>query len=146
MASTTHTSPVRTEALSTTKATKVLSSPTSPISLITKAARASAGSRNQTGIGLLFMARACRTQVGLKSSVPCGPPARPTCATEPYLSDVSAPPRPLLAALTTYTSACAFIKSGKARALALSASKRLPDQPNLPTFAELGYPELSSTT
>ena len=50
------------------------------------------------------------------------------------------------ATFTTYTSASAFIKSGKARALAVSASKRLPDQPNVPTFAELGYPELSSTT
>jgi tripartite-type tricarboxylate transporter receptor subunit TctC len=50
------------------------------------------------------------------------------------------------ATFTTYTSASAFIKSGKARALAITASKRLLDQPNIPTFTELGYPELASTT
>jgi len=50
------------------------------------------------------------------------------------------------ATFTTYTSASAFIKSGKARALAVTSSKRLVDQPHIPTFAELGYPELSSTT
>lgn len=50
------------------------------------------------------------------------------------------------ATFTTYTTASAFIKTGKARALAISASKRIADQPNTPTFAELGYPELTSTT
>jgi tripartite-type tricarboxylate transporter receptor subunit TctC len=50
------------------------------------------------------------------------------------------------ATFTTYTSASAFIKSGKARALAVTSKKRLPDLPSVPTFAELGYPELTSTT
>ena len=50
------------------------------------------------------------------------------------------------ATFTTYTSANAFIAAGKARALAITASKRLPEMPDVPTFAELGYPELTSTT
>lgn len=50
------------------------------------------------------------------------------------------------ATFTTYTSASAFIKSGKARALAVTSGKRLTDQPQIPTFSELGYPELASTT
>jgi tripartite-type tricarboxylate transporter receptor subunit TctC len=50
------------------------------------------------------------------------------------------------ATFTTYTTVSAFIKSGKAKAIAITANKRLADQPAVPTFAELGYPELSSTT
>src|SRR6267142_2004335 len=45
---------------------------------------------------------------------------------------------------TTLTTAATLIKSGRARALAVSSVKRVPDFPELPTFAELGYPELSA--
>lgn len=50
------------------------------------------------------------------------------------------------AAVMTYSSANAHISSGKLRGLATTSSKRVSDNPNIPTFAELGYPELTSTT
>ena len=45
----------------------------------------------------------------------------------------------------TLTTAAPHIRSGRARALALSAQARLADFPEIPTFAELGYPELVAT-
>jgi tripartite-type tricarboxylate transporter receptor subunit TctC len=45
---------------------------------------------------------------------------------------------------TTLTTAATQIKAGKARALAVSSAKRVPDFPEVPTFGELGYPELSA--
>jgi len=45
---------------------------------------------------------------------------------------------------TTLTTAATQIKAGKARALAVSSAKRVPEFPDLPTFAELGYPELTA--
>jgi tripartite-type tricarboxylate transporter receptor subunit TctC len=45
----------------------------------------------------------------------------------------------------TLTTAATQIRAGRARALAISAASRLPDFPDLPTFAELGYPELVAT-
>jgi len=50
------------------------------------------------------------------------------------------------AAVMTYSSANAHITSGKLRGLATTSSKRVTDNPDIPTFAELGYPELTSTT
>lgn len=50
------------------------------------------------------------------------------------------------AAIVTYTSASGAIKSGKVKALALTSSKRLPASPEIPTFLELGFPELVATT
>ena len=46
---------------------------------------------------------------------------------------------------TTLTTAASQIRAGRARGLAISAAERLPEFPGLPTFAELGYPELVAT-
>ena len=46
---------------------------------------------------------------------------------------------------TTLTTAATQIKAGKARALAVSSTQRVPDFPEVPTFRELGYPELTAT-
>src|SRR5258706_11359215 len=46
---------------------------------------------------------------------------------------------------TTLTTAATQIKAGRARALAVSSAKRVPDFPEVPTFAELGYPELTAS-
>jgi len=45
---------------------------------------------------------------------------------------------------TTLTTAATQIKAGRARALAVSSLKRVPDFPDVPTFSELGYPELAA--
>jgi tripartite-type tricarboxylate transporter receptor subunit TctC len=47
---------------------------------------------------------------------------------------------------TTLTTAAAHIKAGKAHAIALSSASRVPDFPDVPTFAELGHPELTAVT
>ncbi|MEA3194265.1 MAG: hypothetical protein QOD26_2598 [Betaproteobacteria bacterium] len=46
---------------------------------------------------------------------------------------------------TTLTTASGQIRAGRARGLAISASARLPDYPDIPTFAESGYPDLVAT-
>src|SRR3954464_1722660 len=46
---------------------------------------------------------------------------------------------------TTLSTAAGQIKAGKARALAISAAHRLEEYPNVPTFAESGYPDLVAT-
>jgi tripartite-type tricarboxylate transporter receptor subunit TctC len=48
-------------------------------------------------------------------------------------------------ASTTLSTAAGQIHGGKARALAISTAKRLPDYPNVPTYAEMGYKELVAT-
>ncbi len=45
---------------------------------------------------------------------------------------------------TTLSTAAESIKGGKARALAVSSTSRVPDFPDVPTFAELGHPELTT--
>lgn len=50
------------------------------------------------------------------------------------------------AAFMALPSAKNHLQSGKIRALASTASKRLPEFPDVPTFAELGYPSLTART
>jgi tripartite-type tricarboxylate transporter receptor subunit TctC len=45
----------------------------------------------------------------------------------------------------TLSTAAGQVHSGRARALAVSTASRLPDYPDLPTYAELGYGELVAT-
>jgi tripartite-type tricarboxylate transporter receptor subunit TctC len=49
------------------------------------------------------------------------------------------------AASTTLSSAATQIRAGKARGLAVSSAARLHDHPDIPTFSEMGYPELVAT-
>jgi tripartite-type tricarboxylate transporter receptor subunit TctC len=51
----------------------------------------------------------------------------------------------LPAVCVTLTTAATQIRAGRARGLAISAPLRLPDFPGIPTFAELGYPDLVAT-
>src|SRR5574341_502792 len=46
---------------------------------------------------------------------------------------------------TTLTTAATQIRAGRARGLAISAPARLPDFPDIPTFREMGYPEIVAT-
>jgi len=46
----------------------------------------------------------------------------------------------------TTTNAMPLIKSGKVRAIAVGTAARLPDLPNVPTFAESGYPQFQFST
>ncbi len=43
----------------------------------------------------------------------------------------------------TSTNSTPLIKGGKVRPIAVSSKTRLPDQPNVPTFTEEGYPDFS---
>jgi tripartite-type tricarboxylate transporter receptor subunit TctC len=49
------------------------------------------------------------------------------------------------ASSNTFATAAVHIRSGAVRALAVSSPRRLPNFPDLPTFAELGYPDLVAT-
>lgn len=46
----------------------------------------------------------------------------------------------------TFTTAAPQIRSGNVIALAVSSAKRLAEFPNLPTFKEIGYPDMVATT
>jgi tripartite-type tricarboxylate transporter receptor subunit TctC len=46
---------------------------------------------------------------------------------------------------TTLSTAAAQMRAGRIRALALSSAERLPDYDKVPTFRELGYPQLVAT-
>ncbi|MDQ6683802.1 MAG: tripartite tricarboxylate transporter substrate binding protein [Pseudomonadota bacterium] len=62
----------------------------------------------------------------------------------PAITDLIANQIP--AAFMTLSTANAHIQSGKLRLIALSSAKRLPEYPAVPTFAELGYPQLTGIT
>lgn len=62
----------------------------------------------------------------------------------PAVSDLLANQIP--AGFMTLSSANAHVATGKLRLLALTSPKRLPEFPNVPTFAELGYPTVTGTT
>jgi tripartite-type tricarboxylate transporter receptor subunit TctC len=49
-------------------------------------------------------------------------------------------------AFMTLTAANAFVSAGKLKAYALTSTRRVADLPQVPTFSELGYPELVATT
>src|SRR5204862_905282 len=46
----------------------------------------------------------------------------------------------------TWTTALSHIQSGAVVPIAVTAEQRLPEYPDVPTFKELGYPELVATT
>ena len=49
------------------------------------------------------------------------------------------------AVMSTVASVMEFVKSGKARFLAVSSAQRWPGLPEVPTFAESGFPQLTGT-
>ena len=50
--------------------------------------------------------------------------------------------------LSTFTlsSSAQFLRGGQFNGIALTSPERMPDQPDIPTFKELGYPQLAGTT
>ncbi len=62
----------------------------------------------------------------------------------PAVADVVAGHVP--SSFSTVQAASAFVRAGKARFLALTSEERLKDFPDVPTFAELGQPELTAIT
>ncbi len=49
-------------------------------------------------------------------------------------------------AFVTLGSAAPLLQGGKIRMMAVTSAKRLPDFPDIPTFAELGYPDMVAAT
>ncbi len=62
----------------------------------------------------------------------------------PAVADVAGNQVP--AAFVTLSTASGNIKAGKLRPLAVTSSERISEFPDVPTFKELGYPELTGTT
>lgn len=62
----------------------------------------------------------------------------------PAVADLLANQIPM--GVMTLSSSNAHVDSGKLRLLAVSSMKRVAAYPNTPTFAELGYPQLTGTT
>ncbi|WP_420997675.1 Bug family tripartite tricarboxylate transporter substrate binding protein [Cupriavidus sp. 30B13] len=60
----------------------------------------------------------------------------------PALSDTVA--GQVAAQFDNVTSSLAFIKSGKLRALAVASTRRIPELPDVPTYAEAGLPEMNN--
>jgi tripartite-type tricarboxylate transporter receptor subunit TctC len=46
----------------------------------------------------------------------------------------------------TLSSSSSFLRAGTLTGVAVTSAERMPDYPDLPTFKELGYPELVSST
>lgn len=68
----------------------------------------------------------------------------PYKGTAPVVSDLVAGHVPL--ASLTFAGTGQHIRNGKVRALASTAAKRVPEFPDVPTFAELGFPQLTAIT
>jgi tripartite-type tricarboxylate transporter receptor subunit TctC len=68
----------------------------------------------------------------------------PYKGTAPLASDLMAGHVP--AASLTFAGTGQHIRAGKIRALASTAARRVPDHPDVPTFAELGFPQLTAIT
>lgn len=62
----------------------------------------------------------------------------------PALADVVGGQLPAM--MVDLAAGSGFIKGGKVRALAVANATRLPQLPDVPTFAELGYPVLNTTS
>lgn len=62
----------------------------------------------------------------------------------PAIADVVA--GHVLSSFSTVQAASTFVRAGKARFLAMTSESRLKDFPDVPTFAELGQPELTAIT
>ena len=62
----------------------------------------------------------------------------------PAIADVAA--GHVLTSFSTIAAALPQVKAGKARFLAITAEKRLPELPDVPTFAELGMKDLTAIT
>ena len=62
----------------------------------------------------------------------------------PAMADLVAGQIPM--SFSTFTSVNAHVNAGKVKALAVTSEARLPDYPNLPTFTELGFPQVTGTT
>lgn len=62
----------------------------------------------------------------------------------PAMQDLVAKQIP--AAFVTFASANAQMRTGRVRALGITSSRRNADYPDVPTFAELGFPSLTATT
>lgn len=60
----------------------------------------------------------------------------------PALSDVAA--GQVAAMMVDYAAGAGFIKGGKVRPLAVANATRLPQLPDVPTFAELGFPRVEA--
>lgn len=58
----------------------------------------------------------------------------------PSLTDVAGGQVPVM--MVDLAAGAGFIKSGKVKPLAVAHPERLPQLPNVPTFAELGYPQI----
>ena len=52
----------------------------------------------------------------------------------------------LSASLTALTSATPHLRAGRIRAIAITSRQRLADHPEVPTFGEAGYPQLTAIT
>lgn len=68
----------------------------------------------------------------------------PYKGTAPLASDLIAGHVP--AASLTFAGTGQHIRAGKIRALASTAARRVPEHPDVPTFAELGLPQLTAIT